>query len=105
MPGVLDDDSFSSKGEDSGGGDASLPSDVKVGSVDRRPMKAPVVEESEDEPEHQPPPSWHLNPTPSIGSQWLEDIEMDPARGTLFLSKSFLLCFLFHLVFALYACR
>jgi hypothetical protein len=68
MPGVLDDDSFSSEGKDSGGGDASLPSDVKVGSVDRRPMKAPVVEEFEDEPEHEPPPLQPLNPTPPIGS-------------------------------------
>ena len=71
MPGVLDDESSSSEGEDGGGGDASLLSDAEVGSVDRRPAKAPVVEESEDEPEHGPPPAWPLNPMPLIGLRWL----------------------------------
>jgi hypothetical protein len=38
--------------------------------VDRRSAKVPVVEESEDEPEHEPPPTQTLNLMPPIGSRW-----------------------------------
>lgn len=56
MPGVLGDESSSSKGEDGGNGDASPSRDAEVGSVDRHhPMKAPLVEESKDKSEHEPP--------------------------------------------------
>jgi len=105
MPGVLGDDSSSSEGEDCSGGDISMPSDVEVGSVDRRSMKVPRVEESEDEPEHELPLTQPLNPTPPIGSWWEEDIEMDVTKTTLFLGRcllgsfGFSLCF--HLMFAI----
>ena len=103
MPGVLDDESSSSEGEDGGGGDASLLSDAEVGSVDRRSMKVPGVEESEDEPEHELPLTQPLNPTPPIGSWWEEDIEMDVVKATLFLGRYFL-AFLFYLTFSFYVC-
>lgn len=103
IPGVLGNDLSGSKGEDGGGGDASLSRDVEVRSVDcRRPMKTPLVEESEDESEHGPPSACPLNPTPLIGSHQEEDIEMDPTKGNLFLGKCslvlvlpcvFVLCF------------
>lgn len=102
MPSVLGDDSSSSKGEDDGGGDGSLPSKVEVGSLDHRPVKAPVIEESEEEPRRESPPVQPVNPMPSIGSRRLEDTEMDPGESVLFLSKCyFLLCFCF--CFAPYA--
>ena len=48
MPGVLGDELSSSKGEDGGGDNASIPNDVEVRSVGRRPSMAPMVEESKD---------------------------------------------------------
>jgi hypothetical protein len=37
--------------------------------VDHRSAKVPMVEESKDEPEHEPPPTQPLNLMPSIGSR------------------------------------
>ena len=101
MLNVLGDDSSSFEGKDSGGGDASLPNDAEVGSLDHRSMKVPMVEESEDEPEHEPPPTQPLNPTPLIGSWREEDIEMDVTKTTLFLGRCFLGSFWFYFVFSL----
>ena len=97
MPGVLGDESSSSEGKDGGGGNASPPNDAEVGSVDRRSTKAPL-EESEDNPEHEPPSARPLNPMPSIGSWWEDDIDMNPAKATLFLGKCSL-TFYFYLIF------
>lgn len=80
MLAILSDESSSSKGEDNGCGDASPSKDAEVGSADCHPMRAPLIEESEDESEHEPPLVWSLIPIPSIGSHQGEDIEMDPAK-------------------------
>jgi hypothetical protein len=104
MPGVLGDESSNSEGEDGGGDNASTPNEVEVRSVGHRPSSAPLVEESEDEPEHELPPMWPLNPMPLIGSSWEEDVEMDVTKATLFLGKCFV-AFGFYLVFSFYACH
>jgi hypothetical protein len=51
IPGVLDDDSSSSEGEDTGSGDASPPREKEAASVDHRHPMATLVEVSEDEAE------------------------------------------------------
>jgi hypothetical protein len=68
--------------------------------VDHHSMKVPVVEESEDEPKHELPPTQPLNSTPPIGSR-REVIEMDVAKTTLFLGRCFLDYFGFTCVFTL----
>jgi hypothetical protein len=69
--------------------------------VDHRSTKVPVVEESKNEPEHEPPPTQPLNPTPPIGSRREDVIEMDVAKTTLFLGRCFLGSFGFTCVFTL----
>ena len=84
MPSVLGDDSSSSKSEDDDCGDAFPLKDTEVGSVDRHPTKAPLVEVSEDELEQGSPMAQPSDPTPPVGSHREEDREMDVAQCTLF---------------------
>ena len=69
MSGVLGDKSSGSKGEDGGGDNASTPNDTEVRSAGHRPSMAPLVEESEDESKHEPPPVRPRNATPLICSR------------------------------------
>ena len=67
MPGILGDESSSSKGEDFGSSGAFPSGDVEVRSAGHHhSMKAPLVEESEDESKHEPPPVRPRNATPLI---------------------------------------
>lgn len=96
IPNVLGDDSSSSEGGGDDVGEEAAPGEHSG------PAKAPLVEESEDESGDGPPPAQPQDPMPPIGSRREEDIEMDAMRGILYLSKCFLFCFCFVLLF--FAC-
>jgi hypothetical protein len=63
-----------------------------------------LVEESEDEPEHEPPSTLPLYPTPPIGSRQEEDIEMDVTK-LLYFWVSVLLLLVFIFCFSFCACH
>ena len=54
-----------------------------------RSTKAPLFEEYKDGTKDRPPAAQLRDSEPSVGSRH-EDVEMDAARGILFLSKYFL---------------
>jgi hypothetical protein len=102
MLGVLGNESSSSEGEDGGGDNASAPNEVEGTSAGHRSSMAPLVEESKDEPEHEPPPTRPLNPMPLIGS-WREEDKRWMLLKLLYFWVSVLLLLFFTLCF--YACH
>lgn len=93
---VLGDDS-----SNSGGGGDYVGGEVVLEECSR-PAKAPLVDEYEDESEDGPPPAQPQDLVPQISSHREEDIEMDAAKGILYLSKCFSHFFCFVLLF--FAC-
>lgn len=89
MPGVLGNESSSSKGEDGGADDASLSGGAEVGSAGhRRSMRVPVVEVSEDASKGHSLTTQAQNMVPSGMARHSEETAgEDACQGVLVLSK------------------